>query len=115
MKPPELALDRDLLGDIKTRVRPPRPAERVRFQFAQGHEPRPHLCKRFTTCAANGNPTKQRLAIERGEHPTAIRFHRACSWVSEAEQLDPVRHADQKAGSHARQSVGRRFKTPTFW
>jgi hypothetical protein len=34
MKPPELALDRDLLGDIKTRARHPRPAEGVRFQSA---------------------------------------------------------------------------------
>ena len=40
-------------------------------------------------------PHKERLAIERSEHPTAIRFHRACSWMSEVEQLDPVRHADQ--------------------
>ena len=34
MKPPELALDRDLLGDIKTRVRHPCRAEGVRFQSA---------------------------------------------------------------------------------
>ena len=40
-------------------------------------------------------PHKERLAIERSEHPTAIRFHRACSWMSEVEQLDPVRHTDQ--------------------
>ena len=41
------------------------------------------------------SPHKERLAIERSEHPTAIRFHRACSWMSEVEQLDPIRHADQ--------------------
>ncbi len=40
-------------------------------------------------------PHKERLATVRSEHPTAIRFHRACSWLSEVEQLDPVRHADQ--------------------
>ena len=40
-------------------------------------------------------PHKERLAAIRSEHPTAIRFHRACSWMSEVEQLDPVRHADQ--------------------
>ena len=40
-------------------------------------------------------PQKERLAAVRSEHPTAIRFHRACSWMSEVEQLDPVRHADQ--------------------
>ena len=34
MKPPELTFDRDLLGDIKTRVRHPRPADGVRFQSA---------------------------------------------------------------------------------
>ena len=40
-------------------------------------------------------PYKERLASERNEHPTAIRFHRACSWMSEVEQLDPVKHGDQ--------------------
>ena len=40
-------------------------------------------------------PHKERLATVRSEHPTAIRFHRACSWMSEVEQLDPIRHADQ--------------------
>ncbi len=53
MKPPKLALDRDLLGDIQTRIRHPRPAERVCFQSAQGHMPCPHLRKPFMTCAAN--------------------------------------------------------------
>ncbi len=40
-------------------------------------------------------PHQERLATIHTEHPTAIRFHRACSWMSEVEQLDPVRHADQ--------------------
>lgn len=40
-------------------------------------------------------PHKERLAIERSEHPTAILFHRACSGMSEVELLDPVRHAGQ--------------------
>ncbi len=40
-------------------------------------------------------PHKERLARETNEHPTAIRFHRACSWMSEVEQLDRVKHADQ--------------------
>jgi hypothetical protein len=40
-------------------------------------------------------PHKERLAAVRDEHPTAIRFHRACSWISEVELLDRVRHADQ--------------------
>ena len=42
-------------------------------------------------------PHKERLATVRSEHPTAIRFHRACSWLSEVEQLDPVRHAESPA------------------
>ena len=40
-------------------------------------------------------PHKERLATIHSEHPTAIRFHRACSWISEVEQLEPVRHSDQ--------------------
>ena len=43
-------------------------------------------------------PHKERLATVRSEHPTAIRFHRVCSWLSEVEKLDPVRHADQISG-----------------
>ncbi len=49
MKPSELALDRDLLGDINP-PRPP-PAEGVRFRSDQGHMSCPHLCKPFTTCS----------------------------------------------------------------
>jgi hypothetical protein len=36
-------------------------------------------------------PHKERLAIERSEHPTAIRFHRACSWIGEIEQMQILR------------------------
>ena len=32
-------------------------------------------------------PHKQRLAAIPGEQPTAIRFHRACSWMARAEQI----------------------------
>lgn len=39
-------------------------------------------------------PHKERLAQQRGDHPTAVRFHRACSWLSEADQLDPEREVD---------------------
>ena len=53
MKPFELAPDHDLLGDIKTRVRHPCPAERVRFPSVQGHMPCPHHRKPFRTCVAN--------------------------------------------------------------
>ena len=35
-------------------------------------------------------PHKERLATVRSEHPTAIRFHRACSWMTEVEPLEPV-------------------------
>ena len=37
----------------------------------------------------------ERLATIHSAHRTAIRFHRASRWLSEVEQLDPVRHADQ--------------------
>ena len=40
-------------------------------------------------------PHKQRLIAVQQDHPTTIRFHRACSWMSEVEQLDPVQHADK--------------------
>ncbi len=40
-------------------------------------------------------PHKQRLDTARDSHPTAVRFHRACSWLEEAEQLDPATHVDQ--------------------
>jgi len=32
-------------------------------------------------------PHKERLAQDRDNHPTAVRFHRACSWLAEAERL----------------------------
>jgi hypothetical protein len=74
MKTPELALDRDLLGDIKTRIRHPRPAERVRFQSAQGHMPCPHRRKPFTTCVANGNPTKNGWRANAASIPSQFVF-----------------------------------------
>ena len=40
-------------------------------------------------------PHKKRLDGLRNSHPTSVRFHRACSWLEEAERLDPERHADQ--------------------
>jgi hypothetical protein len=32
-------------------------------------------------------PHKERLNVSQSGHPTAIRFHRACSWLQRAEQL----------------------------
>jgi hypothetical protein len=32
-------------------------------------------------------PTKERLQEIRGDHPTNIRFHRACSWLGQVEVL----------------------------
>jgi hypothetical protein len=40
-------------------------------------------------------PHKERLASTRGDHPTAVRFHRACSWLSETETLDSEKATDQ--------------------
>ncbi len=40
-------------------------------------------------------PHKDRLAVIRGDHPTAIRFHRACSWLSHVEKYDPIKDVDQ--------------------
>lgn len=39
-------------------------------------------------------PHKERLAKTRSDHPTAVRFHRACSWLDEADRLDPQQHLD---------------------
>ena len=33
-------------------------------------------------------PTKERLAEQRGEHPTNVRIHRACNWLQQVEALD---------------------------
>jgi len=40
-------------------------------------------------------PHKARLDGRRNSHPTSVRFHRACSWLEEAERLDPERQTDQ--------------------
>lgn len=40
-------------------------------------------------------PHKGRLDAVRDSHPTSVRFHRACSWLEEAEQLDRDDKADQ--------------------
>ena len=40
-------------------------------------------------------PHKERLASIRADHPTAVRFHRACSWLSETETLDSEKATDQ--------------------
>ncbi len=39
-------------------------------------------------------PHKERLGQIRSDHPTAIRFHRACSWLSEAERADGAAQLD---------------------
>lgn len=39
-------------------------------------------------------PHKERLVGLQSDHPTAVRFHRACSWLSQAETLDGERQAD---------------------
>ena len=39
-------------------------------------------------------PHKERLAKLRGDHPTAVRFHRACSWLDQSEQLDAGQEPD---------------------
>jgi len=33
-------------------------------------------------------PAKQRLQAERPDHPTNVRFHRACSWLQRVEQIE---------------------------
>ena len=40
-------------------------------------------------------PHKERFSRAGSGHPTAVRFHRACSWLEETQQLDPVEQADQ--------------------
>ena len=32
-------------------------------------------------------PTKQRLNNQRDNHPTLVRFHRACSWLARVEEM----------------------------
>lgn len=32
-------------------------------------------------------PQKERLCGQNAEHPTSVRFHRACSWIQRAEQI----------------------------
>ena len=39
-------------------------------------------------------PHELRLHELDPEHPTPIRFHRACSWLNEADQLDPENQVD---------------------
>ena len=39
-------------------------------------------------------PQKERLNLAGSGHPTAVRFHRACSWLEEAELLDAQDQAD---------------------
>ena len=39
-------------------------------------------------------PHKERLAIVRKDHPTNIRFHRACSWLKRAEELEDGQDLD---------------------
>jgi hypothetical protein len=39
-------------------------------------------------------PHKERLQALRNEHPTAIRFHRACSWLSRAQEINGDEQSD---------------------
>lgn len=39
-------------------------------------------------------PHKERLARQKSDHPTAVRFHRACSWLDQIESLDFGRQSD---------------------
>lgn len=39
-------------------------------------------------------PHKERLGEQRPEHPTAVRFHRACSWLQRVEATDPGEDGD---------------------
>jgi hypothetical protein len=32
-------------------------------------------------------PQEERLSAAQSHHPTAVRFHRACSWMQRAEQI----------------------------
>jgi len=41
-------------------------------------------------------PHKERLNRSRDSHPTSIRFHRACSWLEEAEGFDENSHIDHR-------------------
>lgn len=39
-------------------------------------------------------PHKLRLNGKQADHPTAVRFHRACSWLAEVEEMDPDDQSD---------------------
>lgn len=39
-------------------------------------------------------PHKERLQAEREDHPTCIRFHRACSWLAKVEELPKETETD---------------------
>ena len=52
----------------------------------------PHLTVR--ELRRRWKPHKHRLNVSSDNHPTAIRFHRACSWLSRAEKLDAGADAD---------------------
>lgn len=39
-------------------------------------------------------PHKERLGQQQPDHPTAVRFHRACSWLDQAQQMDGDQQAD---------------------
>ncbi len=41
-------------------------------------------------------PAKERLAAQRNDHPTNVRFHRACSWLQLAEQSVTEDDADTR-------------------
>lgn len=33
-------------------------------------------------------PHKERLGLQQPDHPTAVRFHRACSWLAQSQQMN---------------------------
>lgn len=39
-------------------------------------------------------PHKARLSAAQSDHPTAVRFHRACSWLDQVESLDSEQQSD---------------------
>ena len=39
-------------------------------------------------------PYKERLSSVRSDHPTLVRFHRACNWLARVEKMDPDQDSD---------------------
>ena len=47
----------------------------------------PEIIKTVHDLRRRWKPHKERLAALKGEQPTSIRFHRACSWMARVEQM----------------------------